>query len=94
MKKTILFLAIIPVFCFGQQPAKTAETAIKPVGIIKGLSDSALLDVVQRQTFRYFWDFGYVISISITMSLFVFQCLSSSKSISLYVPLLSNLKPE
>src|SRR6195952_1216592 len=63
MKKTILlFLAVIPVFCFAQQSVKTNETPIAPVGIIKGLSDSALLDVVQRQTFRYFWDFGHPVS--------------------------------
>jgi len=37
-------------------------TTIQPVGIIKNLSDSALLDVVQRQTFRYFWDFAHPIS--------------------------------
>src|SRR5438128_6357524 len=36
--------------------------AIKPVGIIKNLSDSALLDVVQRQTFRYFWHFAHPVS--------------------------------
>jgi hypothetical protein len=36
--------------------AKEADgypNSIKPVGIIKGLSDTALLEVVQRQTFRY-----------------------------------------
>lgn len=31
-------------------------------GIIPNLSDSALLDLVQRQTFRYFWDFGHPVS--------------------------------
>src|SRR3981081_2366085 len=36
--------------------------SIKPVGVIKGLSDSALLDVVQRQTFRYFWHYGHPVS--------------------------------
>ena len=36
--------------------------SIKPVGIIQGLSDSALLDVLQRQTFRYFWDFAHPVS--------------------------------
>src|SRR3984893_11972682 len=36
--------------------------SIKAVGIIKNLSDSALLDVVQRQTFRYFWHFGHPVS--------------------------------
>ena len=35
---------------------------ISTVGIIPNLSDSALLDVVQRQTFRYFWDFAHPVS--------------------------------
>ncbi len=35
------------------------ETLITPVGIIKGLDDKDLLDVVQRQTLRYFWDYGH-----------------------------------
>ena len=29
---------------------------------IKNLSDSALLDLVQKQTFRYFWDFAHPVS--------------------------------
>src|SRR5665213_901615 len=64
MKKLILpFLTIISFYCLAQQPEKTQIAGgIKPVGIIKGLSDSALLDVVQRQTFRYFWDFGHPVS--------------------------------
>jgi len=37
-------------------------TGIPVVGIQPNLSDSALLDVVQRQTFRYFWDFAHPIS--------------------------------
>ncbi len=28
----------------------------------KNLPDSALLDLVQKQTFRYFWDFGHPVS--------------------------------
>ena len=36
--------------------------SIAPVGIIKNLGDSALLDVVQRQTFRYFWHFAHPVS--------------------------------
>jgi hypothetical protein len=35
---------------------------IPVVGILPNLSDSALLDVVQRQTFRYFWDFAHPVS--------------------------------
>lgn len=64
MKKFILpFLLILTVFCHAQNADKNAMPgAIKPVGIIKNLTDSALLDVVQRQTFRYFWDFGHPVS--------------------------------
>src|ERR1700749_3278555 len=64
MKKLILFLLIaISANTFAQNNVKQeAFDPIKPVGIIKGLSDSALLDVVQRQTFRYFWDFGHPVS--------------------------------
>src|ERR1700737_1017370 len=62
MKKIILlFLILMSAYCVAQKPSKT-EDGIKPVGIIKNLTDSALLDVVQRQTFRYFWDFGHPIS--------------------------------
>ncbi len=35
---------------------------IPVVGILPNLSDSALLDVVQKQTFRYFWDFAHPVS--------------------------------
>lgn len=35
---------------------------IKPVGIIQGLSDDELLETVQRQTFRFFWEFGHPVS--------------------------------
>jgi hypothetical protein len=42
---------------------KPAERiSIAPVGIIKNISDSALLDIVQRQTFRYFWHFAHPVS--------------------------------
>ncbi len=41
---------------------KTFPDSIAPVGIIKGLSDSALLDVVQRQTFRFFWHYAHPVS--------------------------------
>lgn len=62
MKNVFFTLAFIAAFlCASAQKKKAVftETGIKPVGIIKNLSDSALLDVVQRQTFRYFWDFGH-----------------------------------
>ena len=41
---------------------KTYPDSIAPVGIINGLSDSALLDVVQRQTFRFFWHYAHPLS--------------------------------
>ena len=56
----IFFLAICHL-AVGQNKTITTN-GIKPVGVIKGLSDSALLDVVQRQTFRYFWDFAHPVS--------------------------------
>src|ERR1700753_1844922 len=64
MKKILIafLLSIITTWSFGQKPEKTIETPIKPVGVIKGLSDSALVDLVQRQTFRYFWDFAHPVS--------------------------------
>src|SRR5580765_3504342 len=41
---------------------KNSKNSIPPVGIIKNISDSALLDIVQRQTFRYFWHFAHPVS--------------------------------
>jgi hypothetical protein len=65
--KVLVYLLLI--FCstaHAQQRSGNAKQSkpytIKPAGIIKGLTDSALLDVVQRQTVRYFWDFGHPIS--------------------------------
>jgi hypothetical protein len=37
-------------------------TAIDPSDKFPVLSDNALLDLVQQQTFRYFWDFGHPVS--------------------------------
>ena len=36
--------------------------SIAPVGIIKGLTDDQLLEVVQKQTFRYFWQGAHPVS--------------------------------
>ncbi len=38
-----------------KQSSRTFPDSVAPVGIIKGLSDDALLEVVQKQTFRFFW---------------------------------------
>ncbi|MGN6437995.1 MAG: glucoamylase family protein [Agriterribacter sp.] len=41
---------------------KKAQQVFNPVDRPKNLSDSALLDVVQKQTLRYFWDFAHPVS--------------------------------
>ena len=38
------------------------KKSIEAVGVIKNISDSALLDIVQKQTFRYFWHYGHPVS--------------------------------
>src|ERR1700694_5053271 len=65
--RRILLLTIflfLDTLLFAQKKAEQDgyPNSIKLVGIIKDLSDSALLDVVQRQTFRYFWNFGHPVS--------------------------------
>ena len=66
----LLLLVIIMQPACSQKPAHKKVIAEKskvaggiPVtGIVSNLSDSALLDLVQRQTFRYFWDFAHPVS--------------------------------
>ena len=58
----IALFCVLALSARSQPPRTTGPNTIYPVGIIKGLSDSALLDVVQRQTFRYFWDFAHPVS--------------------------------
>ncbi len=59
MKTTFFFLLIIPFgFALAQKNTPTFNAAARP----KNLSDSALLDLVQKQTFRYFWDFAHPVS--------------------------------
>ena len=45
------------------QKTKVSGTAVfNPASRPLNLSDSALLDVVQKKTFRYFWDFAHPVS--------------------------------
>jgi hypothetical protein len=46
----------------GLPKAGESGHSITPAGIIMNLSDSALLDVVQRQTFRFFWHYAHPVS--------------------------------
>jgi len=63
MKNTLVIIFFLTICHLAVGQNKTIiNNGIKPVGVIKGLSDSALLDVVQRQTFRYFWDFAHPVS--------------------------------
>ncbi|MGZ8558121.1 MAG: glucoamylase family protein [Chitinophagaceae bacterium] len=59
----LIFIAVASTssFCFAQVKEKKVvsfNAATRP----KNLSDSALLDLVQKQTFRYFWDFAHPVS--------------------------------
>ena len=59
MKKILLFLLIMMA---GFANAQKNTTAFNAASRPKNLSDSALLDLVQKQTFRYFWDFAHPVS--------------------------------
>jgi hypothetical protein len=56
------------VLCLTAMAQKNSIKAGKPAdfipvtGIVKNISDSALLDIVQRQTFRYFWHYAHPVS--------------------------------
>ena len=57
MKKVILLLLLsLPFFLQAQ------KTQAKAIERPKNLSDSALMDIVQKQTFKYFWDFAHPVS--------------------------------
>src|ERR1035438_5773852 len=60
----ILLLSIITAFSQKKNTATKflSKGSIAPVGIIKNISDSALLDIVQRQTFRFFWHGAHPVS--------------------------------
>lgn len=61
---------VLSLACSGQRKKNTKAAGVPPVkegsipvqGVVQGLSDSALLDLVQKQTFRYFWDFAHPVS--------------------------------
>ena len=54
-KACIYILFLLPLFAISQSSFNAAN---RP----KNLSDSALLDLVQHQTFKYFWDFAHPVS--------------------------------
>ena len=59
--KIIMIRHLIFLVMFGLAITLQAQTKIETTRP-KQLSDSALLDLVQKQTFRYFWDFAHPVS--------------------------------
>lgn len=60
----LIFVALsIPAISFTQVKSKEKKlVSFNASNRPKNLSDSALLDLVQKQTFRYFWDFAHPVS--------------------------------
>ncbi|GAB2810715.1 glucoamylase family protein [Ferruginibacter profundus] len=63
MMRRLLFVLL----CFTSLQLTAQKNAVKPASFDakarpKDLSDSALLDIVQKQTFKYFWDFAHPVS--------------------------------
>lgn len=62
LRHTFLLLCLI---CSAHQlnaQQKNTESIKPELKIKKNLTDDQLLDLVQKQTFRYFWDFAHPIS--------------------------------
>src|SRR6266542_4681234 len=61
-----IFLLVTTTAAIAQKENKKTSApnndSIAPVGIIKNISDSELLDIVQRQTFRFFWHYAHPVS--------------------------------
>ncbi|MFL5810359.1 MAG: glucoamylase family protein [Flavisolibacter sp.] len=57
MKKIFIVLALLPIISLAQnnKPVYNVERE-------KNLSDTALLELTQKQTFKYFWDFAHPVS--------------------------------
>jgi hypothetical protein len=69
MKNTKSCIWIVALICFFALSCRTnvrdtgeAENAVPVVGIVHNIPDSVLLDIVQRQTFRYFWHYAHPVS--------------------------------
>ncbi|WP_373515315.1 glucoamylase family protein [Persicitalea sp.] len=58
----ILLAALFVTPGFTQKNKNLATTTFSPADRPRNLSDNDLLELVQKQTFRYFWDFGHPVS--------------------------------
>lgn len=57
---TSLFLLLLLPMCYAQSKKQQKQSAV--VNRPLNLTDTALLELVQEQTFRYFWDFAHPVS--------------------------------
>jgi hypothetical protein len=67
MKRVIIFIVIllclVQAEVYSQKEKRNKDNQIfNATNRPRNLSDSALLDLVQKQTFRYFWDFAHPVS--------------------------------
>lgn len=64
MKYNKILLSVFLLFSLSvdAQKKKDTQPVFNAAARPKNLSDSALLDIVQHQTFRYFWDFAHPVS--------------------------------
>jgi hypothetical protein len=63
MKRNVFYLLALFLLCLnGTAQIKETPTTFNPSERPKNLSDTALLNLVQKQTFRYFWDFAHPVS--------------------------------
>src|SRR4051812_44516838 len=57
MRKLCVFILFAPLFAIAQNNRPVYSVERK-----KNLSDTALVELVQKQTFAYFWDFAHPVS--------------------------------
>ncbi len=62
MRYFISFLLFLFSFGGGYAQTQKSDQEVNDVSINKNLSDSELLDLVQKQTIKYFWDFAHPVS--------------------------------
>ena len=61
--KTLLLTGLAILFFLPAKAQKSTPGADIPVvGVVKNIPDSVLLDIVQRQTFRFFWNHAHPVS--------------------------------
>lgn len=60
--RIIRLSVLLLTFSFGFIACAQKAAPVKKVPLQKNLSDTELLELVQKQTFKYFWDFGHPVS--------------------------------